>query len=91
MRRTILRDFAHRLTGQDGPLLVVGKGAQRRPNVPLSFRAPLPTLQGFELMSANQLPPSLPGLSRQSIFFAKGWMRGSSPRMTEEEWSGAAL
>jgi hypothetical protein len=27
---------------------------------------------------------SLPGLTRQSIFFARRWMRGSSPRMTAE-------
>src|SRR6476620_6918667 len=35
-------------------------------------------------------PPSLPGLTRQSIFFAKrvlrlGWTRGSSPRATPEK------
>src|SRR3954451_8786220 len=41
-------------------------------------------------MAAPASPPSLPGLTRQSIFFVKrvlrsGWTRGSSPRVTPEK------
>src|SRR5262249_43682554 len=39
---------------------------------------------GHDTLAATTVsPPSLPALSRQSIIFARRWMRGSSPRMTE--------
>jgi hypothetical protein len=73
---------AYRRSAPNRPRLPQARSARRKTLiVAVEALADSLRLQRFPVM-LNRLP--LPGLTRQSIPFARRWMRGSRPRMTAE-------